>query len=458
MINLLNIYHRLPVFLQNLCVSAEGFKIRRQRYNKSFNKFVEELNESQWYPEEKIKEIQWQNLKKMIVHAYNNVPYYRKVFKKTGLLPTDIKETYDLEKIPIIEKRTIRENRDDFIAKNFSKGKLTSLFTGGTTGTALSLYTSSDGLQFNFACAEARLKHWAGVKSGDKLVSFIGRMIVPPKTTRPPFWRYNCAYNQMLFSSFHMSDDNLGHYLEKFNSFKPTIVQGYPSTVHRFATYILNHGRQAFSPKAILTSSETLLSWQRKDIEKAFGARVYNSYSSAEFTAFISECADGNLHISPEYGLVEFKKIDQEKYEIISTTLFNFAMPLIRYRIGDIVVPSQNKKCACGRELPLVESIEGRIDSMLITSEGNYISSAAMSLVFQASKNIREAQIIQTANDKIVVRVVKEKEFANDDLKYLTEQLRLRVGYRINIDFEFADKIERTKSGKFNFIISGIKK
>jgi len=455
--NLLNIYNHLPVFLQNLAVTWQGFLIKRQRYGGNFKKYLSELEESQWFPIEKLKEIQWEKFKFMINHAYQNVPYYRNLFNKIGLSPEDIKNEGDLEKIPILEKQVIKDHRDDFIAQNINKKNLIPYTTGGTTGTPLTLFVTKYAIQYNFAFSEARVKYWAGVKSGDKLATFLGKVIVPPNVRKSPFWRYNKAYNQLLFSSFHMNDENLKYYLEKFNQFKPEILQGYVSTIHRFAKYILDYNKKVFCPKAILTSSETLFDWQKKDIEKAFGARVYNSYSLAEYVGFISECEKGGLHISPEYGLVELKQLaNSNQSEIIATTLFNFAMPLIRYKTRDVVTLSEEKKCPCNRELPLVSSIEGRVDGMLITPEGNYISPAAMSLVFQAAKNIKESQIIQTKKDKIIVRIAKEKNFGENDLYYLLSQLRERLGKAININFEFVDKIERTKSGKFRFIISEI--
>jgi phenylacetate-CoA ligase len=456
---LMEIYNHLPIFFQNLAVSLEGYKLRKQRYGRHFEKYVKNLEESQWYTKEKLEETQLERLKIMIEHAYYNVPYYRELFDRIGLRPQNINTIDDLKRIPILEKQNLKERKEDFIAKNVSRRDLIPYPTGGTTGTPLTLYTTRDAIQYNFAFGEARCKHWAGVKSGDKLATFLGKPIVPADQKRPPFWRHNWAYNQLLFSSFHMSDSNLKYYVEELNRFRPEIIQGYVSTIHVIAKYILNNKKEVIPPKAILTSSETLFDWQRKDIESAFGAKVYNGYSAAEYVAFISECEKGGLHISPEYGIIEFEKIEgaDEKYEIIATTLFNFAMPLIRYRTGDVVTLFEDEKnCSCGRALPLVKFIEGRMDNMLITPEGYYISPASLSLVFQSAKNIREAQIVQTKKDEIIVRIVKEENFSDGDLAYIINQLRERIGKAISIDVEFPSQIERTKAGKFRFIISEI--
>ncbi len=457
--NIMDIYNHLPIPLQNLAVSIEGYKIQRQRYGGTFKSYVEELQESQWYAKEKLEEIQLERLKIMIKHAYSNVPYYRELFDRINLTPQGINTLDDLKKIPILEKQTLKEHMKDLIAKSISKRDLISYTTGGTTGTPLTIYTTKNAIQYNFAFGEARCKFWAGVKSGDRLATFLGRPVVPIDQKKPPFWRYNWAYNQLLFSAFHMNEDNLKYYLEELNKFQPKVIQGYVSTIHVLAKYILDHKREVVPPKAILTSSETLFDWQRINIESAFGCKVYNGYSSAELVAFISECEMGGLHISPEYGVVEFEKIDEagEKYEIIATTLFNFAMPLIRYRIGDIVSLFEDEiSCSCRRVLPLVKFIEGRVDSMLVTPEGYYISPASLSLVFQSARNIKEAQIVQIRRDRIIIRIVKDEDFSENDLEYIKKQLELRIGKNVLIEIEFVEEIKRTLAGKFRFIISEV--
>jgi len=460
MFRLINLYHHLPIFVQNIAVAVEGYRIKKQRYGDNFQKYLQELEKSQWFSCEQLEKIQLQKLKKMIDHAYKNVHYYTTLFNKIRLAPNDIKNIDDLKKIPILEKQIIREHRDEFIAKNIPKRKLIPYATGGTTGSPLTLYVTKDAIQYNFACGETRTKYWAGVKYGDRLATFLGKLIVPPCTQKPPFWRYNKAYNQILFSSFHMNEQNLDYYIEEFNRFKPEILQGYVSTVYIFAKYILNHHIKVSSPTAILLSSETLFDWQRKEIEKAFGSKIYNGYSLAEFVVFISECENGSLHMSPEYGITEFKKIlnEKNKYEIIGTTLFNYAMPLIRYKTGDIVTLSDEKKCPCGRQLPMVESIEGRSDGMIVTPENRYISPASLSLVFQSAENIKEAQMIQSSKNMITLRLIREKNFSEKNLNYIEKGLKERLGSNIIINIEYVNKIERTNSGKFQFIISHILK
>ena len=454
------IYKSSPVFFQNIMLSSYGFYIRRQRYGSASGKNVKELEKSQWVSLDKLKKIQMDRLNKMLKHAYAKVPYYRNLFNSLELMPDQIKTIEDLKKLPTIDKNIVRKHSQQFIPTNMDKHKLIPVSTGGTTGTPLTIYMTKDAMQHLFAWSEARIKHWAGVKSGDKLASFLhgGDVLVPINQKKSPFWRWNRAYNQLLFSVFHMSESNLKHYVEKFNRFRPQIVQGYVTAVHILAKYILAHQLEVFTPKSILLSSETLFEHQKRDIEAAFHSKVYNGYSGAECIAFITECEEARLHISPEYGLVEFEKLrdGDDRYEIIGTNLFNFAMPLIRYRTRDVVTLSQQEKCPCGRELPLVESIEGRSEAMIVTPEGNWISPTSLAMAFETAANIRESQIIQLRKNKIHVKIIKEENFSKKDLAYITNRLKERVGKNMSIDIEFVDKIERTKTGKFRFIISEI--
>ena len=245
------VYKSSPVLFQNIMVSTYGYIILRQRYKGASEKYVTELEKSQWFSLDKLKEIQMDRLKKMLKHAYANVPYYRNLFNSIGLIPDQIKTIEDLKKLPPIDKSIVRKHLRQFIPTNIGKDKLIAINTGGTTGTPLTVYMTKDAIQHLFAWSEARIKHWAGVKSGDKLASFLhsGDVLVPINQKKPPFWRWNRAYNQLLFSVFHMSENNLKYYVEKYNRFRPQIVQGYVTAVHIFAKYILTHQLDVLLPR-----------------------------------------------------------------------------------------------------------------------------------------------------------------------------------------------------------------
>ncbi len=257
------VYAHSPVFLQNMMVSAEGYRLRGHRFGGKSQQYIAKLEESQWFSEERLKDIQNEKLRVMIEHAYNNVPFYRKQFDELGIKPSEIKEVGDLKRLPILEKETLRRNVKEFMAKNISKRQLLPWTTGGSTGTPLTLYVTTEGIRYNFAVGEARHRHWAGVRTGERRATFLGRVVVPAGEKKPPFWRYNRAFDQMLFSVFHLSEENLSSYVAELRRFQPRYIEGYPWSVYLVAHYILDRALEGISPKAVLVSAETLFEWQR---------------------------------------------------------------------------------------------------------------------------------------------------------------------------------------------------
>lgn len=452
-------YQKAPIFVQTLMTSAYGLVLYRQRYRGKFDTYLTELQESEWYDLEQLRALQSKRLQRMVQHAYEYAPYYHQLFKLHGLSPSDIVDANDLARIPLLEKDTLRDPPEAFWSRAFSKKDLILNPTGGTTGTAIPIYATRDAMQYNFAVYEARMLAWAGVSHRDSTATFLGRLVVPIEQSRPPFWRYNKVRNQYILSSFHMSDENLPLYVDKLAEFQPKVVVGYCSAIHTIASYIIRSGRAGeIRPKAVLSSSEVLLPPYRTMIQEAFGCRVFDAYSQGEFCGFISECEQGQLHISTEYGIIEFLPLEGggdagQAREMVCTGLFNLATPILRYRVGDLAVPS-DENCPCGRALPVVKSMVGRTDAMIITPEGGRISPASMSLAFKLTRGIVECQLIQRSLDQLLIRIVRAPSYDENEHAFMLAEVRKRLGPSIQIETEFVQRLLRTKSGKVRFIVS----
>lgn len=456
------IYNKLPILGQNLIISSMGLKVYFERYGGNFNKHYKYLLSNEKKSTDELIHIQNKELQKLVRYSYLNVPYYEYLFKKNKITPGEIKTIQDLKKIPILTKDIIRKNPEKFLSRNMDRKKLIYYPTGGTTGTPLRLYMTKDCIQFNFALAEARIHKWAGVKFRGRVATFLGRLIVPVKQKKPPFWRYNVIRDQLIFSTFHMNEEYLYYYTEKLLNFKPKVIIGYASSIYTIADYIVRHDIRKIQPKAIIVSSETLFSNQRRRIERAFNSKVYNCYSSAENIALISECEKGSLHISPEYGIIELidTRFDQNEHlkEILVTGLKNYSMPFIRYKIGDLIEPADEKyNCPCNRPFPIVKNIIGRIDESLKLPDGRVISAASLSLAFQNLTHIKMAQILQPSSEEIIVRIVVTEGFNKEEKKYLGNEIKSRLGYDVNIKITIVDKLQKTKAGKTQFILRSIK-
>jgi phenylacetate-CoA ligase len=453
MTNLDSIYRRSPLYMQNLMATGYGLKERMLRYGGEYRKFVREIEAAQWWPLDRLQILQSNRLRAMIEFCFEEVPYYQELFRSLRLRPADFQSPADLVQLPILEKETVRAQVENFVPRT-GRERLIPQTTGGTTGKPLRYYVTPSAMQYNYAMYEVRFRNWAGVKFGDRMASINGKPIVPIENQKPPFWRYNLAFNQLYLSPYHLSTRNLPHYIDQLQKYRADVIVGYVSTVHTLARYILdNHLAGMICPKAILVSSETLFDWLRADIEEAFRCKVHNGYSLGELVSFISECEHGSLHISPEYGVVEAVEIEG-KYEIIGTGLFNYGMPLLRYRTGDLVDLATDQTCPCGRRLPLVKAILGRIDDQVVTPEGVMVGPAPLSLAFQSVSGLKEAQIIQDKPSNIIVYLAVSDTFGSSNEQFLLGELRKRLGQSIKIEFAYVPKVARTVAGKQRLIIS----
>lgn len=449
-------YRHSPVFVQNAISTGYGLKERILRYGGHYKNFVHQLEESQWWSAEELEAYQDARLQKLINFCVQQVPYYQQVFSSLKLRPEDIRTAADLTQLPILEKEMVRNAPERFVPRELNEKRVPQT-TGGTTGKPLHYFVTPTAVQYNYAVYETRLRNWAGVKFGERMASINGKPVVPIAAKDGPFWRYNLAFNQLYLSAYHLSDRNLPHYIRRLQEFKPRIIVGYVSTVHTIARYIIDNNLFGLiRPKAVLVSSETLFDWLRADIEAAFGCKVFDGYSLGEQVAFISECAAGCLHVSPEYGVVESVKISNN-LEMICTGLANYAMPLVRYRTGDGVETSRTQSCSCGRQLPMVKSILGRVDDRVVTPEGTVVGPAPLSLAFQSVNNLRDAQIYQETPQAITLSISVTKTFNHADEQFMLVELRKRLGPTLRIEVVRLPEIARTMGGKQRLVVSQIK-
>jgi len=194
-------------------------------------------------------------------------------------------------------------------------------------------------------------------------------------------------------------------------------------------------------------------------MEQAFQCKVYNWYGNAEQVGNIVECEEGNLHVKEDHSFVEFIGPDGrpaqpgELAEMVCTGFGNYAMPLIRYRVGDMAVLS-DKKCPCGRSGRIVERIVGRVEDVVVTPDGRHVG--RLDHLFKDMLNVKEAQIFQENVNDLEIRIVKRPQFSEKDMRLLMQEARLRLGNKIKIHVRFVDTIKREPSGKLRFVISKV--
>lgn len=448
-----SIYERLPVFAQDLAVSLYGVKLERTRYGPRHAEVLKELERSQWASPEAVDTAVRQRLGATLRSAVRDVPWYAdQDWPLAGRV-----EPETLLRLPILAKRQVQDHANAFLSRRLSSRPLESVYTGGTTGRPLRILATAETLQTNYAFF-MRFRGWAGARGKARTATFAGRTVVP-FSSGPPFWRRNRARNTWLFSSYHISPATVHHYVRGLTECAPEIIDTYPSSIEPIARYMLEHDVDTVRPKAVITSSETLLPRTREVIEAAFGCRVFDHYGSAEMAAFITQCEDARYHVNPEFGIVEILQDGLpvppgETGEIVATGFINPAMPLIRYATGDLASFSADPECACGRAFPVVDRIEGRMDDVILTPDGRRIG--RLDPIFKSMRGIHEARIVQEQAELLTLEYVPSSRFVESDLEPLLTALRARVGDEMIIRTRALDILERTVRGKLRMVVSRI--
>ncbi len=451
-------YEGSPPIVKDLMATVYGFRHRRRKYGASFYRYLAALSDSQWWTEEQHERAQREHLQRTVQHAAEFVPYYRRLFRDLSVRPEEIRSAADLSRLPILDKETVRSLGPELMRNGFDPRQIVWFFTSGTTGKALELPVARECFEREYAFRWLHYS-WAGIRFTDRVATIAQHPVTGARRLKPPFWVTNYAENQLLLSSQHLRSDTIRCYAEKLRSWQPAMLQGFPSSLYMLALGLRDQKESGIQPRAIFTTSETLLDTQRSLIESVFGCKIFNWYGSCEMVGNIVECEQGSMHVKPEHGLLEFLNSDGrhanpgELAEIVATGFGNEAFPLIRYRTGDTAILS-DRPCECGRAGPIVLSLTGRLDDIIVTPEGRH--DGRLDCVFKDAPNVREAQLIQETLDTLVVRIVRRDDYSAEDTERITHHLRERLGDRMRYEFQFVDNIPRGPNGKFRFVISKV--
>lgn len=454
---IVNLYNLSPIWTRSLSSTIYGMLKQKKENNKLFYKIFDELKESQWWSIEQLKELQYERLKCMISYSVKHVPYYRIIFAEYGIVPSQIQTQEDLKKLPKLSKEIIRKESYNLISEEFDIARLRMESTAGTTGTPLTIWT--DDKTYLYARAILKLQHmWADYKVDDWVGVLSGYKVIPIDREKPPFWVKNYIGKQIHFSSYHLNIKNINSYFKALKKSKIKFMLGYPSTIGLFAKLINTYIQEPIMLKGVFISSEPIYDWQRAEIKKAFQCKIYDYYSQAERIAFAINCRKtNNLHTIMEGSIIELDKVTDNQFRILSTTLVNYAMPLIRYEMNDITGGFVKEECSCGRKHYLIKPIETKIEDFVVTAEGNIISASILHVPIHILTGVIESQIIQKELDVLLIKLVTDSKYDEKQDKELLNDISKCVGKKMKIFIEKVNKIPRTKNGKFRFVISEVK-
>ncbi|MBU0985578.1 MAG: phenylacetate--CoA ligase family protein [candidate division Zixibacteria bacterium] len=418
-----------------------------------------ELEASQFYTPDRLQSMQRERLKTLLVHADANCPFYRERFERFGFNPEECQSIDDLAVVPVIRKADIQQHADRMKAQNIPTDRLVVNQTGGSTGAPLRFYHDIDLLHRRQA-ATYRHDRWAGWDIGQKMAVLWGNRV--DMGTEPSLrsrLRTRLYDRRMILDTSNISRDKLADFADQLRSFRPPVYLAYANSMFLYARFLReNRITDYHRPHAIITSAELLTSDQRALIEDVFACRVFNRYGCREHSIIASECAEhSGMHMVAEHLLVEILKPADGSPDIpgriVITDLFNFGMPLIRYQIEDLgeFVPGS---CACGRGLPRLNIVGGRVTDFLVTPDSRVISGASMTIYFVATvPGVAQAQIIQKTRDHLILKVVPNNKFDDNSLRVIAEKVREFFGPTMKYEVEKVVSIPSTASGKHLFSI-----
>jgi phenylacetate-CoA ligase len=420
--------------------------------------YIREFERTQFLSPDAIRTLQAERLRALLDHAYHRCPFYRDRFDAAGLHPRDVGDADDLVRMPPLEKREIQAHRDRLVAEGWPRGDLIANQTGGSTGSPISFYLSHDRKRSR-AAGTVRHNRWAGWDVGDKVACIWGA----PRDLPPAGWRTrlrNALLERQLFlDTGHVTEEKLAAFHEALKRFRPQVILAYARSAELFARYVRARGLNAYQPRSIVTSAEVLEPAGRALLEEVFGCPVFNRYGCREVSVVASECpAHRGLHTMAEGLLVEVVRADGspapagELGSILVTDLLNFAMPLIRYRIGDMG-SWEPGDCPCGRGLPRLRGVAGRVTDFLIGGDGRMVSGVFLATYVVAQRpSLGQVQIVQDEPGRSLFRVKPGPGFrAEADLQYLTAATREHLGPDMRVDHEIVDELPTEPSGKFLF-------
>jgi phenylacetate-CoA ligase len=406
---------------------------------------------------DQIHRYQAQRIEAILQHALQQVPAYRRApaVQGDGLRA--------LEQFPLLDRSTLLERWEEYVARNARRYSPKLVRTGGTTGKPVSLYLDGRTRALWNMMVLLR-RQWAGWKPGDRSVLLHPFHRLPSYLRRPvdPETPYEVdrSRRELFLNAGKLDDWRLGQFSRLLVEFRPQILRGYPSRLILLARALRSsHARLRL--RAVLTGGELLGDEHRRYLEETFGCKVYDWYNMWENVATALQCEQGTYHLIPELGYVEILRNgisckSGEVGEIVGTHLGNFSMPLIRYNMNDLASPIR-LPCPCGRNTQTLALIGGRGRDIIVTPTGYVVlQNAFISGKINPPIPVEKLQFYQERKEEVLVRIVRGNGYTEDDTRRLLAELDTIFVGGVKLDCEYVEDIPRTPSGKYPFVVSHV--
>lgn len=420
-----------------------------------------ELEGTQWRSTDELLSVQSARIASLMKFVYENNAFYRARLDAAGARPEDVKSPEDLAGLPILTKNDVRENTAAMISKGFRREDLLEFRTGGSTGKPLSLHITEECSEQRNACAR-RHDRWSGWEVGEPMAAVWGNPVVPEgRKARFRRWLYG---PQLYLDTMEVNEASVTRFATAWQRVRPTGLFGHAHSIYLLARLVDDLRLEAIRPRAIVSSSMMLLDAERAVIERVFGVKVFDRYGCEETGLVASQCERHHgMHLNVEHLVVEFLADDGRPVipgtpgRIVVTDLVNTAMPFIRYQIEDEGTPL-GATCPCGRGLPLMGKVTGRLADFLVKRDGSRV--AGVSLIentLTRIPNIEQMQIVQESIGELRLRIVPGRRFGDAERDELAGYFRNLFGPDVDVRLDLVDQIAPEGSArKFRFCVSKV--
>ncbi|MDX2460913.1 MAG: hypothetical protein QNM00_12600 [Gammaproteobacteria bacterium] len=380
------------------------------------------LMRSQWHAWSRLEALQRAKLAQVIDHAYHHVPYYRDAMDARGIKPDEIRDSADLARLPVTTKADLLgAGREAFIADDYVPASGETLRTSGSQGMPIDiLYRRADRAWW----AALALRGWLanGYRPHHKML-VLNDSRHAPRGRR--WFEWAGLFRQVFVPIYETPEQQL----ELALALRPDVIRGMTSDIRALAEAALVRPGVRLRPRLVLTSAELMENGTRRLIERAFGVAPVDFYGSMECGWIASQCpARRGYHINAECLIVELIHDGRparpgERGEVVVTNLHARAMPFIRYSVGDVAVVDE-QPCTCGRGLPLIRAVEGRLVDCLTTPNGRSISPYQVTLALEPIPGLRQYQVVQTDARHLRVRFVPGEGWGVDSDRRISTELK----------------------------------
>lgn len=448
--------------MQNMLVSAYGLQWKKRRFGGFFPGDYKAAKERENFTADQWQQHTQQQLQSLLLHAFEHVAFYKESFSSKGFDRASLQKisSETITQLPILSKELLRKHGATTLLADNKEKNGEFFASSGSTGTPTQILFSHAMHQRWMAIFEARVRNWAGVNSFEPRGMIGGRRVLADADNKPPFYRYNLFEKQVYFSAYHISKQNATDYLQGMQKHHVHYMTGYAMSNFFLARFFKELNIEAPQLKAVITSSEKLTDEMRQTFKDVYHCKTYDGWSGVEACGLITECEHGSLHISPDAGLLEV--LDDNMQPVAANTpgtvyctgFINYDQPLIRYNIGDKITLS-NKQCSCGRHMPVVQEILGRVEDVIVGKDGRQM--VRFHSVFNSLHSIKQAQVIQETTDTILVKIVTDDKADATEKETIRQRIISQLG-DMQIIVEEVPTIPLNNNGKFQAVVSKLKK